>query len=437
MIAVILFFLLLYVNSLDTSAVVPVSYTEDGQHFTISFNLSTLDISGELLFHTNSSYTVVDVESSVSLSLWYRVVDVESPVSLSLCNSFPSWVENQGIQITADVCPEGSENLKTEEIEITPDLIDLISVTFLKFNCSTCDEHNFMGYGFISNMTVQNPSHDPPLNPPASWERGFTGLPLLPDGDDNGIIEFNIADEPFLRWTKSVDEYQWTESRYHYHESIPNVFEVYDFSTCNTSLTGNHMKAVIDTSNVCLRLPALAMKTLSLLVDCNWEEDANRTRVGCYFESKPKELPVLTFSLTQNGPLFGIPLEDLYIDSSDKLCVIQTSAFNDDKILFGTMALRAFSGVAFDYEHMRVGFPTSDLFESVYSSGNYCHEIPEASDLSCQSYILYDVDSDGKCIVDSTVVSTILGLTLTVFLLSSLNIGLRWLVEQNMTLTHA
>jgi len=436
MIAVILFFLLLYVNSLDTSAVVPLSYTEDGQHFTISFNVPSFNISGELLFHTNSTYTVIRHPS---------------PYGLSLCNTLPSWVENQGIQITTDgACPEGSTNAQMEWLEITPDLIDSIYVDIVKFDCSGCCkycvEHNLMGAGFIWEYEVKDVSHDPPLNPLASWERGFAGLPLLPDGDGNTIIEFNIADEPFLRWTyeASADEYQWTESRYHYHETIPNVFEVYDFSTCNTSLTGNHMKAVIDTSNVCLGLPIPAMETLSHLLDCNWEElyhwsfewQTEHGSLGCYFESKPTELPVLTFSLTQNGPLFGIPLEDLYIDSSDKLCVIQTSSFNEDKILFGTMALRAFSGVAFDYNHTRVGFRTSDLFESVYSSG-HCHEIPEASDLSCKSYILYDIDSDGKCIVKSTMVSTILGLTLTVFLLSFLNIGLRWLVEQNMTLTHA
>jgi len=417
MIAVILFFLLLYVNSIDTSVVVPVSYTEDGQHFTISFELPDFNIFTELLFHTNSVYTVVEI-----------------PDYSPLCNF---QVENHRIQITDDGCPKRSENLETVALEITADLIDVIDVNFSKFNCSRCNETNFMG-GFFSGYDVKSVSHDPPLNPLASWEGGFAGLPLLGKDDDNWIIEFNITDEPFLRWDNTIgaNEYQWTESRYHYHESIPNVFEVYDFGTCNTSLTGNHMKAVIDTSNVCLRLPWEAMRTLSKLLDCNWEEDANQTRVGCYFESKPTDLPVLTFSLTQTGPLFGIPLEDLYIDSSDKLCVIQTSSLDEDKILFGTMALRAFSGVAFDYGNKRVGFPTSDLFESVYSSG-HCNEIPEVSDLSCQSYILYDVDSDGKCIVDSTVVSTILGLTLTVFLLSFLNIGLRWLVEQNMTLTHA
>jgi len=421
MIAATLFFLLSYVNSLDISDVVNVGFTEDGQHFTISLELlySDSNISSELLFHTNSSWTVIKI-----------------PESLSLCNFLPSWVENQGIQITADECPEGSENLETLQLEITADLIDSIDVHFLKFNCTRCVENDFMGGGFISEYAVMihQVSHDPPLNPLASWKNGFAGLPL-PSGDTE-IIEFIITDEPFLRWTNNntlrVDEYQWTESRYYNHESIPNVFEVYDFSACNTSLTGNHMKAVIDTSNVCLRLPADAMATLSLLLDCIWEEDSNENKVGCYFKSRPSELPIFTFSVTQTGPLFGIPLEDLYIESSNKLCVIQTS-FNDEKILFGTMALRAFSAVAFDYQHKRVGFPTRDLFESAYSAGQ-CHEVPEVSDLSCQSYILYDIDSDGKCIVDSTVVSTILGLTLTVFLLSILNIGLRWLVERNMTL---
>lgn len=422
MIAAILFFLLSYVNSLNNYDIVNVSFTEDGQHFTISLELlySGFNISSELLFHTNSSLTLIKI-----------------PESLSLCNFLPSWVENQGIQVTAEECPEGSENLQTLQLEFTADLIDSFQINFLKFNCTNCIEDDFMGGGFFSEYDYyDNPvSHDPPLNPRAAWKNGFAGLPLL--GGGNEILEFKLTEEPFLRWnnwnrTLTEDEYQWTESRKYSHDSIPNVFEVYDFSVCNTSLTGNHMKAVIDTSNVCLRLPANAMATLSLLLDCIWEEDSNENKVGCYFKSRPSELPVLTFSLTQTGPLFGIPLEDLYIESSNKLCVIQTS-FNDEKILFGTMALRAFSAVAFDYLHMRVGFPTRDLFESAYSSGQ-CNEIPEGSDLSCQSYILYDIDSDGKCIVKSTVVSTILGLTLTVFLLTILNIGLRWLVERNMTL---
>jgi len=435
MITVVLFFLLLYVNTLDISAVVPVSFTEDGLHFTLHFELPSFNISSELIFHTNSEYTLV-----------------ESPKPYgSFCNILPSWVEDQGIEITAlstDEClEEGSSYDETwlsdqRDLEITVDLVDSIDVKFPNFSCSSCVDEGFMGGGFFSQYNVTTVTHDPPLNPLASWENGFAGLPFLSPEDegDNEIIEFLMNDEPFLRWTNfqtlNESEYQWAESRYHWSdESIPNVFEVYDFSTCNTSLTGTHMKAVIDTSNVCLWLPEAAMANLSYLLGCDLHQDKNL--LGCYFASRPPELPTFTFSLNQNGPLFGIPLEGLYIESSDKLCIIQTDTTNEDKVIrFGTMVLKAFEAVAFDYKYSRVGFPTSDLYQSDYSS-SLCNEMPIAADVSCQSYVLYDLNKHGKCVVDSTVLSTILGLTLTVFLLSFLNMGLRWLVEKNMTLTHA
>jgi len=429
---VVLFFWLLHVNTLDISAIVPLNFTEDGLHFTVHFELAFVNISMQVLFHTNSNYTLVKTPETLEPNLCW-------------CN-VPGWVENEGVAIVSDYCKntESSEceNFVLRELEISLDLIDVIS--FSKFECQRCDELDFMGGGFFSEYIVTTASHDPSLNPVVSWENGFSGLPWLSPANENEseIIEFIIAGGPFLRWTNFLtlpaNEYQWAESRYRYSsESIPNVFEVYDFSTCNTSLTGTHIKAVIDTSHVCLRLPAYAMSTLSRLLNCKWYQDEEDKLVGCYFLSQPSEFPWFTFSLYQNGPLFGINLEDLYIESSNKLCVIQTDVSDQENFIrFGTMAVKAFGAIAFDYKHSRVGFLTSDLLQFVYSS-SLCNEIPTATNLKCRSYVLYDVNSEGNCAVNSSVLSAILGLSLTLVLLTSLNMGLRWLVEQNMTLTHA
>ncbi|KAJ6232650.1 beta-site app-cleaving enzyme [Anaeramoeba flamelloides] len=156
-------------------------------------------------------------------------------------------------------------------------------------------------------------------------------------------------------------EITWGETQIDF---LPEQYEItlFHFSFCGNVVlkpTSSFTFAKIDTVSNCLRIP----KNILFKNVIEWFPLKCNNSYCEYNEDQPlnlNDLPSFSFSLSENGKKFFIPLESLYL-KGEKFCIIPDN--ENDYFTFGNLALQNFY-VAIDINQKRLGLHQSNSIDT-------------------------------------------------------------------------
>jgi len=249
-----------------------------------------------------------------------------------------------------------------------------------------------------------------------------------------------------LQWSETQPIAILSSSSYNLRYAFHSL-EIFHLQLCGVDLFDNissHWTAMVDTGAACLSLPQelfdmVVSWTPALncgpelvprfdFTDCaNSACTESKNLTICYLREgmKEEDLPVLSFRMSEDGPLLFLPLASLMINDrpsgkprvclnpADSIAMYRTEQIKDllyfPKISFGTLALRNLF-TSFDMRAMSVGMKNKMTFDSTtYAEIGVCSKpvtcrgaqtfyapMNTCVDPDCEQFYFHELDQDTK-----------------------------------------